>query len=212
MATMSPAPPAAFTSRGDRWQARASCLTFPHAAGAMDKIQASTDRSVGRCHGLVNRTNENILYKRPMSRAFSAATILMGSNRAFTSLPAQTNRRRQPSRPWEFCSSALHSSGCCGGRLLARDKTPGGWRPPRNAQRRNQRHPGSEASHPTEDFEKPLCKAPVPSDDNRGTLTLNDCQQRSVRGCPPGAKLLSHDDRFDCRFRQKPPRTNETQW
>ena len=98
-ATMSPAPPAAFTSRGDRWQARASCLTFPHAAGAMDKIQASTDRSVGRRHELVNRTNENILYKRPMSRAFSAATILMGSNRAFTSLPAQTNRRRQPSRP-----------------------------------------------------------------------------------------------------------------
>ena len=98
-ATMSPAPPAAFTSRGDRWQARASCLTFPHAAGAMDKIQASTDRSVGRRHELVNRTNKNILYKRPMSRAFSAATILMGSNRAFTSLPAQTNRRRQPSRP-----------------------------------------------------------------------------------------------------------------
>ena len=97
--TMSPALPAAFTSRGDRWQARASCLTFPHAAGAMDKIQASTDRSVGRRHELVNRTNENILYKRPMSRAFSPATILMGSNRAFTSLPAQTNRRRQPSRP-----------------------------------------------------------------------------------------------------------------
>jgi hypothetical protein len=92
-ATMSPAPPAAFTSRGDRWQARASCLTFPHAAGAMDKIQASTDRSVGRRHELVNRTNENILYKRPMSRAFSTATILMGSNRAFTSLSAQTNRR-----------------------------------------------------------------------------------------------------------------------
>ena len=89
-ATMSPAPPAAFTSRGDRWQARASCLTFPHAAGAMDKIQASTDRSVGRRHELVNRTNENILYKRPMSRAFSAATILMGSNCAFTSL------RRKP--------------------------------------------------------------------------------------------------------------------
>src|ERR1035441_27270 len=97
-ATMSPAPPAAFTSRGDRWQARASCLTFPHAAGAMDKIQASTDRSVGCRHGLVNRTNENILYKRPMSRASSAATILMGSNCAFTSLPAPTNRRRQPSR------------------------------------------------------------------------------------------------------------------
>jgi hypothetical protein len=33
---MSPALPAAFTLRDDRWQARASCLTFPHAAGAMD--------------------------------------------------------------------------------------------------------------------------------------------------------------------------------
>jgi len=31
-----PALPAAFTLRDDRWQARASCLTFPHAAGAMD--------------------------------------------------------------------------------------------------------------------------------------------------------------------------------
>jgi hypothetical protein len=75
-ATMSPAPPAAFISRGDRWQARASCLTFPHAAGAMDKIQASTVRSVGCRHELVNRTNENILYKRPMSRAlFAEASV-----------------------------------------------------------------------------------------------------------------------------------------
>jgi hypothetical protein len=95
----------------------------------MDKIQASTDRSVGCHHGLVNRTNENILYKRLMSRAFSTATILMGSNRAFTSLPAPTTnqptnadsrRARENSVPLFIRSDVAAVA------QLARDETPGG--------------------------------------------------------------------------------------
>ena len=40
-------------------------------------------------------------------------------------------------------------------------------------------------------LKKPLCKAPAPSDDNRGVLTLNDCQHVQCGDAHPGTKLLS---------------------
>ena len=107
---------------GRRWLVASPSLMRPVQ---WTTIQASTDRSVGCRHELVNRTNENILYKRPMSRALSAATILLGSNCAFTSLPAQTNgadsrRARENSVPLSIRSDVAAVA------QLARDETPGG--------------------------------------------------------------------------------------
>jgi hypothetical protein len=59
-------------------------------------------------------------------------------------------------------------------------------------------------------LKKPLCKAPAPSDDNRGALTPNDRQKRSMRGMFTPAQNVSADDAsFDGRSRQKLTHTNE---
>src|ERR1019366_5734777 len=87
----------------------------------------------------------------------------------------------------------------------------GGRVPPRTAQSRNQR-PSLLGGYLQRILKKPLCKAPAPSDDNRRTFAPNDRQKGSVREMlTPAQNFSAHDDRFDGRFRQKPPRTNETQ-
>jgi hypothetical protein len=70
-------------------------------------------------------------------------------------------------------------------------------RPPRTAQRGNQRPLllGGFISQRT--LKKPLCKAPAPSDDNRVIFTPNDRQKGSVPGMlTPAQNVLAHDDRF----------------
>jgi hypothetical protein len=98
------------------------------------------------------------------------------------SLPAQTNRRPtavSPVRILFFCPFKRmlpRSSYCVGQDARGGESVPEPFRAQISAIPARRRST-------TEDLKKPLCKAPAPSDDNSGTLTLNDCQHRSVRGC-----------------------------